>query len=172
MYTVHGNFDQHYEKDFSAVVLLTLSQTSPGFYLSAVLVFKEHSGKRRNCSWRAISPFPTMFSTRLENLLPFSSNSKSSPANSFSLDWLKKLLFGNELTHYQTKNFRLFQTQRVFIQFLIWQKWQKALQTGRKHCRKRRNCSLRAISPFPTVFSKGFFPGASKGVIVWECIKC
>ena len=65
MYTVHGNFDQHYEKDFSAVVLLTLSQTSPGFYLSAVLVFKEHSGKRRNCSWRAISPFPTMFSTRL-----------------------------------------------------------------------------------------------------------
>ena len=25
---------------------------------------------------------------------------------------------------------------------------------GRKHCGKRRNCSLRAISPFPTVFSK------------------
>ena len=24
----------------------------------------------------------------------------------------------------------------------------------RKHCGKRRNCSLRAISPFPTVFSK------------------
>ena len=29
---------------------------------------------------------------------------------------------------------------------------------GRKHYRKRRNCSLRAISPFPTVFSKGMFP--------------
>ena len=27
---------------------------------------------------------------------------------------------------------------------------------GRKHCGKRRNCSLRAISPFPTVFSKAF----------------
>ena len=27
-------------------------------------------------------------------------------------------------------------------------------QVGRKHCRERRNCSLRAISPFPTVFSK------------------
>ena len=26
--------------------------------------------------------------------------------------------------------------------------------TGRKHCGKRRNCSLQAISPFPTVFSK------------------
>ena len=27
-------------------------------------------------------------------------------------------------------------------------------RNGRKHCGKRRNCSLRAISPFPTVFSK------------------
>ena len=25
---------------------------------------------------------------------------------------------------------------------------------GGKHCGKRRNCSYRAISPFPTVFSK------------------
>ena len=28
---------------------------------------------------------------------------------------------------------------------------------GRKHCGKRRNCSLRAISPFPTVFSKDMY---------------
>ena len=28
------------------------------------------------------------------------------------------------------------------------------LQMGRKHCGKRRNYLLRAISPFPTVFSK------------------
>ena len=28
---------------------------------------------------------------------------------------------------------------------------------GRKHCGKRRNCSLRAISSFPTVFSKDFY---------------
>ena len=26
-----------------------------------------------------------------------------------------------------------------------------------KHCGKRRNCSLRAISPFPAVFSKGLY---------------
>ena len=26
-----------------------------------------------------------------------------------------------------------------------------------KHCGKRRNCSLRAISPFPTVFSKELY---------------
>ena len=29
---------------------LTLSQTSPGFYVSSVQVFRKHSGKRRNCS--------------------------------------------------------------------------------------------------------------------------
>ena len=28
---------------------------------------------------------------------------------------------------------------------------------GRKHCGKRINCSLRAISPFPTLFSKGVY---------------
>ena len=32
----------------------------------------------------------------------------------------------------------------------------------KKHCGKRRNCSLRAISPFPTVFSKGLFQGGVK----------
>ena len=42
---------------------------------------------------------------------------------------------------------------------------------GRKHCGKRRNCSLRAISPFPTAFSKGLFPRGVKNVIVWEWIK-
>ena len=30
-------------------------------------------------------------------------------------------------------------------------------RVDRKHCGKRRNCSLRAISPFPTVFSKDFY---------------
>ena len=55
----------------------------------------------------------------------------------------------------QTTIFRLFQTQRVCRRlFQLWWKWQKNLQTGRKHRGKRRNCSLRAISPFPKVFSK------------------
>ena len=40
----------------------------------------------------------------------------------------------------------------------------------RKHCGKRRNCLLQAISPFPTVFSKGLFPRASNGVVVWEWV--
>ena len=39
-------------------------------------------------------------------------------------------------------------------QFQILWKWQKDPQRGRKHVGKRRNCSLWAISPFSTVFSK------------------
>ena len=46
-------------------------------------------------------------------------------------------------------------------------KWQKAIQTGSKHCGKRRNCSLWAISPFPTVFSKGLLP---RGVKRCHCV--
>ena len=34
---------------------------------------------------------------------------------------------------------------------------QNVLQKGRKRCGKRRNCSLRAISPFPTVFSNDLY---------------
>ena len=65
------------------------------------------------------------------------------------------------LTHYQMTNFRLFRIER---QFQIWQKWQKVIQTDRKHTGKRRNCS------FPQCFQKACFPGASKGVTVWEWI--
>ena len=54
---------------------LTLSQTSPGFYMSAVQVLWKHS------LW-AISPFPTVFSTRLKNFLPFASNLPLSVWNS------------------------------------------------------------------------------------------
>ena len=62
------------------------------------------------------------------------------------------------LTLSQTTNSGLFQTQRVCRrQFQIWWKWQKCLQMVRKRCGKRRNCSLRAISPFPTVFSKDLY---------------
>ena len=48
------------------IILLTLSQTSPGFYVSVVEVFWKHCGKRRNLSqqapwflpiWRAFCDF-------------------------------------------------------------------------------------------------------------------
>ena len=38
---------------------------------------------------------------------------------------------------------------------------------GRKHCGKRRNCSLRAISPFRTVFSKDLYCRHVTG-LVWK----
>ena len=119
--------------------------------------FWKQCGKRRNCSWRVISPFPVVFSTRLDNFLPFSSNLKLSFANSFSLEvW--NLSSGNGLTLSQTTNFRLFQTEGVYRrQFWICWKWHKVLQMGRKHCGKGRNCSLRAIYPFPQVFSEDLY---------------
>ena len=85
------------------------------------------------------------------------------------LDWSKlKQIADDILTHYQTTNFRLFQSERVCRrQFQIWRKWKKVIQTYRKHCGKRRNCSLRAISPFSTVFSTGLFP---RGVKRFGCV--
>ena len=53
-------------------------------------------------------------------------------------------------------------------QFQIWQIWQKAIQTGRKHCGKKRNYEQFLL--FPQCFQKACFPGASKGVIVWEWV--
>ena len=72
------------------------------------------------------------------------------------------------LTHYQTTNFGFFQTDRVCRQqFQIRRKWQQDIQTRRKHCGMRRNCSLRTISPFLTVFSKVLFP---RGVKRCHCV--
>ena len=52
---------------------LTLSKTSPGFYVSAVQVFWKQLEKEKLL---IISPCPTVFSTRLENSLPFSTDLK------------------------------------------------------------------------------------------------
>ena len=59
-------------------------------------------------------------------------------------------------------NFRLFQNLKLNFD-----------ENGRKLSKRventgnRRNCSLRAISPFPTVFSKGLFP---KGIKRCHCV--
>ena len=53
--------------------------------MSAVKVFWKHCEKRRNWSLPAISPFPAVFSTDLENFLPFLSILKLLSANPFSL---------------------------------------------------------------------------------------
>ena len=77
----------------------------------------------------------------------------------------------HHLTHYLT-NCRLFWIERLCRQqFQIWRKWQKVIQTGRKHCGKRRNCLYEQFLLFPQFFEKACFLGASKGVIVWEWVK-
>ena len=40
---------------------LTLYHTTPTFNDPEKVAFWKHCGKRRNCSWRAISPFPSVF---------------------------------------------------------------------------------------------------------------
>ena len=82
---------------------------------ASYLMGRKHCEKRRNCSLRAISPFPTVFSKGL-----FPRGVKR--CHCVGMGW-------------------------------IWWKWQKVLQTSRKHCGKVRNCLLQAISPFPTVSS-------------------
>ena len=73
------------------------------------------------------------------------------------------------LTLSQTTNFGLFLTEWVCeLPFLMWWKWKKVLWMSWKHCGKRRNCSWRAISPFPTVFSRGLFP---RGVKRCHCVE-
>ena len=71
-------------------------------------------------------------------------------------DALRLLLLEHVLsTLFQTTDIRLFQNQGVCRrQFQTGRKWQKVLQMVRNHCGKRRNCSLRAISPIPTVFKR------------------
>ena len=48
----------------------------------------------KTCGKRAISPFPSVFSTHMDNFLPFSSKLKLSSANSFSLEKSKICCMG------------------------------------------------------------------------------
>ena len=56
-------------------------------------------------------------------------------------------------------NFRLFQTQENLQKIILGlMKMADSFPGGlKKHYWKRRNCSLRAISPFPIVFSKDLY---------------
>ena len=57
----------------------------------------------------------------------------------------QQLLDSSKLKKFADDNFKVDENGRKFS------------KTGRKHCGKRRNCSLRAISPFPSVFSKALY---------------
>ena len=62
------------------------------------------------------------------------------------------------LTLSQTTNFKLFQTKTVCRrQFKSDENDRKFSKRVENTVGKRRNCSLRAISPFPTVFSRDLY---------------
>ena len=114
---------------------------------------RKHCGKRRNCSFRAISPFLQCFQKAC-----FPGASKGV----IVWEWVNPRRFDVLVTDVLARTLlRGRFGQDVFA---------KVIHTGRKHCGKRRNCSLRAISPFLQCFQKVCFPGASKGVIVWEWV--
>ena len=77
----------------------------------------------------------------------------------------------NLLTHNQTTNFRLFQTERVCRR--------KFDENGRMLSKQVENtvgkgeiARYEQFVLFPQCFQKACFQGASKGVIVWEWVKC
>ena len=74
------------------------------------------------------------------------------------------------LTHYQTTNFRLFQTERVCRrQFQIQRKWQKVKRVENT-VGKGEIARYEQFLLFPQCFQNACFPGASNGVVVWEWV--
>ena len=136
----------HYDKIIDRSKLKAFVDDKIKFAKMVFFVFdyqsQMHCEKWKKCWLPAFSPFPTLSSKGFLLIV------------SKSPDWMVKSLI-SDLTLSQPTYFRLPQTGRVCRgQFWIWWKWQKVLQTGRKHCGKRKNCSLRGISLFPSVFSK------------------
>ena len=83
---------------------------------------------------------------------------------------MQVLLFCS-LTHYQTTNFRLFQTERVADDNFKFDengrklsKWVENI-VGKGEITRHKQFLL-----FPQCFRKVCSPGASKGVIVWEWV--
>ena len=78
----------------SNVTTLTVRNGSKPLTLipKQALVFTRLQDKSFENSLRAIPPFPTVFSTLLENFLPFSKSYKLSSANPFGLE--ESCLFG------------------------------------------------------------------------------
>ena len=75
----------------------------------------------------------------------------------------------SSLTHYQTTNFRLFQTERVCRrQFQRDENGRKLSKWEENTVGKGEIARYEQFLLFPQCFQNACFPGASKGVIVWE----
>ena len=102
-----------FESTLCLVVCLTLYHTIPTFNDPKEEGFGKHCGKRRKCWKPAFSPFPTVFSTLEQSKIIILTMFNLSSANAFTMVTSKSLSFGKGLSHYQTTDFRLFQTERV-----------------------------------------------------------
>ena len=135
-----------------------------------------------------------MFSTRLENFLPFSSNSKLSSANSFSLEefenchwgkgylWLKTFTMTRiGIMNYGSAVSLLTITRRQILDLSKLKDFAndnlKFEENGRKLFKPVENtvgngeiARYEQFLLFPQCFQKACFPWASKGVIVWEWV--
>ena len=86
----------------------------------------------------------------------------------FNLDQ-SKILSGNGLT--QTSNFRLFQSERVCRRQKFDENGRKLSDWVENTVGKGEIAHYEPFLLFPQCFQKACFPGASKGVIVWEWVK-
>ena len=137
------------------------------------MTYENNMRKSRKWWYPAFPPFPTVFSCifrdkchHLKHIKLLVNSTKRQLSMWTRLKYytlyvcmeVKKVLQSVSTTIlilWNLLNFKLFQAERVCRQqFKTCWKWQKILQRSKKHCGKQGNCLLRAISPFPKVFSK------------------
>ena len=75
-----------------------------------------------------------------------------------------------QLTHYHKTNFRLFQTERV-CNFKFDENGRKLPKWVENTVGKGEIARYEQFLLFQQCFQKACFPGASKGVLVWEWVK-
>ena len=78
------------------------------------------------------------------------------------------LTFSHILTHYQTTNFRL--KQFADDNFKFGENGRKLFKQVENTVGKGEIARYEQLLLFPQCFQKACFPGASKGVIVWEWV--
>ena len=76
------------------------------------------------------------------------------------------------LTHYQTTNFRLVQIESLQTTILNLMKIPESSLNGWKTLWVKEKLLVTSNFSFSHIVFKRRFPGASKGVIVWEWVKC
>ena len=109
--------------------------------------------------------------TSLEEIAGVISSFSHNVFNScLSLMHKNEYLWNKGLTHYQTTNFRFFQTERV-CRRQFDENGSKLSKRVENIVGKGEIARYEQFLLFPLCFQKACFPGASKGVIVWERVK-